>query len=59
MHVIYSICACTYIHVTINEKRGYECVKINEGLMGKFGGRKEKEKLCNYIIISKIKQVIL
>lgn len=37
---------------TINENRGDEFEREQEGVCGKFVGRDMKEKQCNYIIIS-------
>jgi hypothetical protein len=44
-----------HVHGTINEKRDHKFKGPKEGIWEGLEGRKEIEKLCNYIIVSKRK----
>lgn len=39
-------------------KEAIDFKKSKEGYMGRLGGMKEKGKLCNYILISKLREII-
>lgn len=44
---------------SVNEKRGYELQReLHKGMWDFFGARRQEAKWHNYMIISKIKQII-